>query len=181
MKPASAVVPVGDTGGNVAYPPMTANYHHEVELVVAIKTGGADIDVQQAQAHIYGYAIGLDMTRRDLQTAASKKGQPWEFGKSFSASAPIGPIHPVTDVGHLHGATIELLVNGKVRQFSKIDQLTWSVPEVIAYLSRYEPLLPGDLIMTGTPEGVGPVVTGDEMRASISGLGNLVVRVTDQV
>jgi len=176
MKPASAVVPV-NTAVHIAYPPMTANYHHEVELVVALKTSGSNINVKQAHEHIYGYAIGLDMTRRDLQKAASKKGQPWEFGKSFSASAPIGPVYPVTTVGYLTDAAISLEVNGKLRQSSNINQLTWSIPEVIAYLSRYESLGPGDLIMTGTPEGVGPVVAGDEMLAKISGLGEIVVKV----
>jgi fumarylpyruvate hydrolase len=179
MKPATALVPVSNADVNITYPPMTGNYHHEVELVVAIKTGGADINVKQAHEHVYGYAIGLDMTRRDLQTAASKKGQPWEFGKSFSASAPIGPVHPVTAVGYITNAAITLEVNGKLRQSSNINQLIWPIPEVIAYLSQYEPLQQGDLIMTGTPEGVGPVVAGEEMRAKVSGLGEIVVRVIE--
>jgi len=179
MKPDSAIILADENGVDIPYPVMTSNYHHEVELVVAIDTGGRNIQTEQAYSHIYGYAIGLDMTRRDLQTAASKKGQPWEFGKSFSLSAPIGPLHRATEVENINNAGIKLLVNGKARQSSNINQLTWAVSEVIAHLSRYEPIQAGDLIMTGTPEGVGPVVAGDTLLAQIDGLGQIVVRITE--
>lgn len=177
MKPASAVVAASEDETVVPYPSHTDNYHHEVELVVAIGKGGRDIPVQQALEHVYGYAVGLDMTRRDLQLDARDKGRPWEFGKSFSPSAPIGPISPVADRGHLSQASIVLSVNQDVRQSSDISKLIWSVAESIAYLSRYDGLEPGDLIMTGTPEGVNAVVRGDVMRAQVQGLPPIVVRV----
>ena len=156
---------------------MTHNFHHEIELVVAIGTGGKNITLAEALKHVYGYGVGLDMTRRDLQLDARDKGRPWEFGKSFSQSAPIGPIHPAADVGHLTAAAITLTVNEQARQASDIDKLIWSVAESIAYLSSYETLEPGDLIMTGTPEGVGAVLPGDVMRGAIDGLGEIIVRV----
>jgi fumarylpyruvate hydrolase len=177
MKPASAAVRAGTEAITIAYPPKTANYHHEIELVVAIGKGGANIAVEQALEHVYGYAVGLDMTRRDLQLEARDKGRPWEFGKSFSQSAPIGPLHTTAAIGHPEHAAITLTVNGDQRQSSDIDKLIWSVAESIAYLSQYETLEPGDIIMTGTPEGVGAVVAGDEMRGAIAGLGEIVVRV----
>ncbi|MTV35975.1 fumarylacetoacetate hydrolase family protein [Duganella radicis] len=177
MKPANAVVRAGAEAVTIAYPPNTANYHHEIELVVAIGKGGADIPVEQALEHVYGYAVGLDMTRRDLQLEARDKGRPWEFGKSFSQSAPIGPLHAASAIGHPQHAAITLSVNGAPRQSSDIDKLIWSVAESIAYLSRYETLEAGDIIMTGTPEGVNAVVAGDEMRGAIAGLGEIVVRV----
>lgn len=177
MKPACAVVPAGATPIEIPYPPMTHNFHHEIELVVAIGTGGKNITLADALKHVYGYGVGLDMTRRDLQLDARDKGRPWEFGKSFSQSAPIGPIHPVADVGHLTAAAITLTVNEQARQASDIDKLIWSVAESIAYLSSYETLEPGDLIMTGTPEGVGAVLPGDVMRGAIDGLGEIIVRV----
>jgi fumarylpyruvate hydrolase len=178
MKPATAVVAVGAKGASIPYPPMTNNFHHEIELVVAIGQGGINIKAEEFANHVYGYAVGLDMTRRDLQLDARDKGRPWEFGKSFSLSAPIGPIHPVTETGSLIDAAISLQVNGQIRQSSNIKELIWSVPEVIAHLSQYEPLQPGDLIMTGTPEGVSAVKIGDVMRGSIAGLGEIVVTVT---
>jgi fumarylpyruvate hydrolase len=177
MKPACAAVPVGATPGSIPYPPMTANFHFEIELVVAIGKGGADIPVGQALEHVYGYAVGLDMTRRDLQLDARDKGRPWEFGKSFAHSAPIGPVHRAEQVGHPKSATISLTVNGEGRQSSDIDKMIWSVPECIAYLSQYEMLEPGDIIMTGTPEGVNSVNRGDVMRGAVDGLGEIAVSV----
>ncbi len=177
MKPACAVVQASEAETAIPYPPMTANFHHEIELVVTIGKGGRDIPVEQALDHVHGYAVGLDMTRRDLQLDARDKGRPWEFGKSFAQSAPIGPVHPASSVGHLSSAAITLTVNGQPRQSSDIAKLIWSVAESIAYLSRYETLEPGDVIMTGTPEGVGAVVAGDLMRGHIDGLGDIVVRV----
>lgn len=178
MKPAGALVEVGSNGVSIPYPSMTNNFHHEIELVLAISKGGSDITEAQAWDHIYGYAVGLDMTRRDLQLDACSKRQPWEFGKSFSHSAPIGPIYPAEQTGRMSHAAISLQVNGQIRQSSNIDQLTWSVPKIIAHFTRYERLQPGDLIMTGTPEGVGPVIAGDSMLGSIDGLGRIQVSVS---
>jgi fumarylpyruvate hydrolase len=177
MKPANAAVDA-TAPAQVPYPSKTGNYHHEIELVVAIEKGGRDIPVNEALAHVYGYAVGLDMTRRDLQLEARDKGRPWEFGKSLALSAPIGPVHRAQDIGHPAEAAIKLTVNGQPRQASDIAKLIWSVSECIAYLSEYETLEPGDLIMTGTPEGVNAVVAGDEMRGAIAGLGEIVVAVT---
>jgi len=177
MKPAHAVVDAA-APTSVPYPPKTKNYHHEIELVVAIAQGGRDIAVTDALGHIYGYAVGLDMTRRDLQLEARDKGRPWEFGKSFAHSAPVGAVHRAQDVGHLASAALTLTVNGQPRQSSDIGQLIWSVAECVATLSAYETLEPGDLIMTGTPEGVNAVVPGDVMRGSVAGLGEIEVRVS---
>lgn len=177
MKPACAVVRAGVQPIEIPYPPMTANFHHEIELVVTIGKGGRDIPEAQALQHVYGYAVGLDMTRRDLQLEARDKGRPWEFGKSFAGSAPIGPVHPAATIGHPSSAAISLTVNEQLRQSSDIAKLIWSVAESIAYLSRYETLEPGDVIMTGTPEGVNAVVAGDVMRGHIDGLGEIIVRV----
>jgi fumarylpyruvate hydrolase len=177
MKPANAAVDAAQPA-NVPYPPKTSNYHHEIELVVAIGKGGRDIAAGDALQHVYGYAVGLDMTRRDLQLEARDKGRPWEFGKSFALSAPIGAVHRAQDIGHPREAAISLTVNGQPRQASDIAKLIWSVSECIAYLSEYEALEPGDLIMTGTPEGVNAVVAGDEMRGAIDGLGEIRVAVT---
>ena len=176
MKPAQAAV---DAAGPVTipYPPRTQNFHHEIELVVAIAKGGADIKVEAALDHVYGYAVGLDMTRRDLQLDARDKGRPWEFGKSFAASAPIGAIARAADIGHPERAAIALTVNGQPRQASDIDKLIWSVAESIAQLSMFEALEPGDLIMTGTPEGVNAVLPGDLMLGTIAGLAGIEVRV----
>lgn len=176
MKPAGAVV---DAARPVAlpYPPKTKNYHHEIELVVAIGRGGQDIPVEHALDHVYGYAVGLDMTRRDLQLEARDKGRPWEFGKSFAGSAPVGALHRVQDVGHPRAAAITLTVNGQTRQSSDIAKLIWSVAESIAVLSGYDALEPGDLLMTGTPEGVNAVTRGDAMRGAIDGLGAIDVRI----
>jgi fumarylpyruvate hydrolase len=176
MKPASAAV---DAAGDVAipYPPRTENFHHEIELVAAIHQGGSDISVDRALEHVYGYAIGLDMTRRDLQLEARDKGRPWEFGKSFGKSAPIGAVHRIEEVGHIAEGAIAVKVNDRMRQASDVSKLIWSVAECISYLSRYDELKPGDLIMTGTPEGVNAVVPGDVMRGEIAGLGAIVVTV----
>jgi fumarylpyruvate hydrolase len=177
MKPACAALPAGTTPITIPYPSMTANFHHEIELVVAIGTAGANIPVDQALDHVYGYAVGLDMTRRDLQLDARDKGRPWEFGKSFAHSAPIGPVHRAEDIGHPGSAAISLTVNGATRQSSDIGKLIWSVSECIAYLSQYEALEPGDIIMTGTPEGVNCVNRGDVMRGTVDGLGEIAVSV----
>lgn len=177
MKPACAVVAANTNPIEIPYPPMTANFHHEIELVVTIDKGGKDIPEAKALEHVHGYAVGLDMTRRDLQLEARDKGRPWEFGKSFAQSAPIGPISTAAEIGHLSSATISLTVNDQARQSSDIDKLIWSVAESIAYLSRYETLMPGDVIMTGTPEGVNAVVPGDVMLGHIDGLADIVVRV----
>ena len=176
MKPASAAVDAAQPA-TVPYPPKTKNYHHEIELVLAIGRGGSDIPVDRALEHVFGYAVGLDMTRRDLQLDARDKGRPWEFGKSFAFSAPIRPLHRVQDVGHPAQGAISLTVNGQPRQASDISKLIWSVAECIAYLSEYEALEPGDVIMTGTPEGVNAVLPGDAMRGEIQGLGAIEVRV----
>ena len=176
MKPSAAVVDAA-LPTSVPYPPKTKNYHHEIELVVAIGHGGRDIPVAQALEHVYGYAVGLDMTRRDLQLEARDKGRPWEFGKSFALSAPSGALHRAQDIGHPAAAAITLTVNGQPRQASDIAKLIWSVSECIAVLSEYETLEPGDIIMTGTPEGVNAVVSGDVMVGAITGLDSIVVRV----
>jgi len=176
MKPAAALV-VTDPKASIAYPPQTHNFHYEAELVVAIGKGGADITLESALEHVYGFAVGLDMTRRDIQLEAREQGRPWEFGKSFAGSAPIGPIHPRSQVGDLAEGAISLTVNGVTKQSSDVAKLIWSVAECIAHLSRFETLTEGDLIMTGTPEGVGPVVSGDLMRVAIDGLGELEVQV----
>jgi fumarylpyruvate hydrolase len=177
MKPANATVVAGEGEVTIPYPSKTSNFHHEIELIVAIGKGGADIPVERALEHVYGYGVGLDMTRRDIQLEARDKGRPWEFGKSFAQSAPMGPVYRVADVGHVDRGAISLSVNGQVRQHSDIDKLIWSVAESIAYLSEYETLEPGDIIMTGTPEGVNAVEPGDVMTGSVAGLGDITVRV----
>ena len=144
---------------------------------MALKSGGTNIPVETALDHVWGYAVALDMTRRDLQGEAKKLGRPWEIGKAFERSAPVGPLHPVSDTGDLTQGRIELKVNGAVKQEGDLNQMIWKVPEMIAYLSDYFELAPGDVIMSGTPSGVGPVVRGDTMVASIEGLGSLTVRV----
>jgi len=178
MKPADSLVNVADGAtGTMEYPTQTANLHHEVELVVAIGTGGRDIAAADADRHIWGYAIGLDMTRRDLQNEMKKQGRPWEIGKAFDESAPIGPLHPAANAGDLTRGAITLAVNGAVRQKGDLSELIWSVAETIEVISRAWALQPGDLIFTGTPAGVGAVVAGDLMEATIAGLGTLRVRV----
>lgn len=177
-KPTDAVVPVADGATlEVPYPAETSNYHYEIELVAAIGKGGSNISLEDAPSHVWGYAVGLDMTRRDLQMKMREMGRPWEIGKAFDESAPIGPLYRPEQVGHLEKAGIKLEVNGETKQSSSIDKLIWSVPETIAYLSRFFRLEPGDLIYTGTPEGVGAVVAGDLMVGSVEGLGTLNVKV----
>jgi fumarylpyruvate hydrolase len=176
MKPSNATVDA-TAEATIPYPLKTSNFHHEIELVVAISKGGVQIPVSSALNHVYGYSVGLDMTRRDLQLEARDRGRPWEFGKSFVQSAVIGPLHRAQEVGHPNAGTISLTVNGQSRQSADISKLIWSVSECISYLSDYEPLEPGDLIMTGTPEGVNSVSRGDVMCAAIAGLGTIVVKV----
>ncbi|MGA3251946.1 MAG: fumarylacetoacetate hydrolase family protein [Paraburkholderia sp.] len=177
-KPADAVVYVapGETG-EFPYPPQSKNVHFEMELVAAIGKVGKDIPVAQALDHVYGYALGLDMTRRDLQAEAKKLGRPWDTAKGFDRSAPLGPIHPVSKVGQVRKGAIWLTVNGAEKQRSDVSQLIWSVAETVAYLSTLFELHPGDLIFTGTPEGVGAVVKGDTMKGGVDGLGEFSVRV----
>ena len=144
-----------DPSGEFPYPDKTSDVHHEVELVVALKSGGTNIPLDKALDHVWGYAVCLDMTRRDLQSEAKKLGRPWEIGKAFERSAPVGPLHPVSEIGHLSQGRIELKVNGDVRQEGDLNQMIWKVPEMISYLSDYFELAPGDIIMSGTPSGVG--------------------------
>jgi len=178
LKPADAAVPVPDGEvGRVAYPTLTHNLHHEVELVVAIGTGGRHIAAADALAHIWGYAIGLDMTRRDLQTEMKKAGRPWCIGKAFEESAPLSAIVPMAQTGELRRGAITLSVNGQQRQKGDLSELIWNVAETIEHLSAAWTLQPGDLIFTGTPAGVGAVERGDRMEACIEGLGVLQVEI----
>lgn len=171
---AETVVPSGTT---IAYPPETANFHYEAELVVAIGKGGRNIAEADALSHVYGYATGLDMTRRDVQLEARDKGRPWDTGKNVEQSSPLGIIHPVSETGELKAGRISLTVNGEVKQDADLADLIWSVDEVIAYVSRFYRLEPGDLIYTGTPAGVGAVVTGDEIVVSVEGLTPCTIRI----
>ena len=178
MKPSDAILPVpAGTTGALSYPPQTRDFQHEMELVVAIGKGGSDIGVDDALSHVWGYAVGLDMTRRDLQGEAKKLGRPWDTGKAFEHSAPIGPITPAAQAGDIGHAAITLHVNGDLRQGSTIDMLIWNVAETIADLSKYFTLQPGDLIYTGTPAGVAPVQRGDELVGAIDGLETVRVKV----
>ncbi|TKC86757.1 fumarylacetoacetate hydrolase family protein [Trinickia terrae] len=177
-KPADAVVPVayGETL-ELAYPGETQNYHYEAELVAVIGKGGSDIPLNQALEHVWGYAVGLDMTRRDLQMKMREMGRPWEIGKAFDRSAPIGPIHPASAAGHFEQGGLWLTVNGETKQKSDVSHLIWSVAETVADLSRFFRLEAGDVIFTGTPEGVGAVKRGDVMAVGVERLGELTVRV----
>lgn len=177
-KPADAILYVapGSTG-ELPYPARTADLHYEMELVAAIGKRGKDIPIGQGLEHVYGYALGLDMTRRDLQAEAKKLGRPWDTGKGFDHSAPIGPIHSVSKVGHLKAGQIWLTVNGQEKQRSDVSDMIWSVGETVAYLSTLFELFPGDLIFTGTPEGVGPVMRNDLMKGGVDGIGEFAVRV----
>ncbi len=178
MKPADAVVPVAEgTTGRMPYPSKTSDLHHEIELVVAIGKRGARIAAADAMQYVWGYAVGLDMTRRDLQTEAKKQGRPWEVGKAFDHSAPIGPLHPISETGTIDSGEIHLDVNGQARQSSDLSKLIWNVAETIEHLSSLFELQPGDLIFTGTPEGVAKVERGDVMEGRIAGLGSLRVEV----
>jgi fumarylpyruvate hydrolase len=171
---AETVVPTGTT---IPYPAETANFHYEGELVVAIGKGGRNIAAADALGHVYGYATGLDMTRRDLQLEAREKGRPWSTGKNVEQSSPLGLIHPASEVGYPESGSIKLSVNGVVKQDADLNELIWDVPDVIAYVSRFYRLEPGDLIYTGTPAGVGAVVEGDEIVVAIAGLSDCVVKV----
>ena len=178
MKPADAILPVPDGAiGEMPYPTMTSNLHHEVELVVAIGKGGSNISVESAPEHVFGYAVGLDMTRRDLQAEAKDQGRPWCTAKGFDYSAPISPIYPIAQTQWIEQGNIQLAVNGQARQNSDIEKLIWNVAEVVAYLSTFYTLQAGDLIFTGTPEGVAAVKKDDVMNATIAGLGKLSVRI----
>jgi fumarylpyruvate hydrolase len=178
QKPSDAVQYVAPgTTADHPYPPLTKNYHYEIELVAALKGGGRDVSIADALGLVYGYTIGLDMTRRDLQRAMGDEKKPWEIGKSFDRSAPIGPIHRVAQVGHYTKGAITLKVNGVVKQSADLNQMIWSVAEQISKLSQAFELKPGDIIFSGTPANVGPVVPGDVMQGSIAGLPTLDVKV----
>lgn len=178
LKPADTVLPCAPGATvDMAYPTLTSNLHHEIELVVAIGKGGTQIPVDQALQHVFGYAVGLDMTRRDLQNDMKKQGRPWSIGKAFEQSAPIGHLVEAANAGDIHNAAIALQVNGQPRQGSNVSKLIWNVAETIAKLSEAWTLAPGDLIYTGTPEGVNAVVRGDTLHGTVAGLPDLRVRI----
>ena len=164
-------------GGLFPYPAATSDVHHEIELVVALATGGTDIPVDEALSHVYGYAVGIDMTRRDLQAAAKKAGRPWEVAKAFEHAAPCSAVIPAAAIGHPDRGAIVLEVNGEERQRGDLAQLIWKVPEIVSYLSGLFALAGGDLIFTGTPSGVGPVVRGDRLLGRVTGVGEIEVKV----
>jgi fumarylpyruvate hydrolase len=174
MKPADAIMP---DGSRIPYPPRTRDLHHEIELVVAIATGGSNIPVADALSHVFGYAVGIDLTRRDLQNEAKNAGRPWDTSKGFDHSAPVSAIHRVADVGHPSSGRIWLEVNGTTRQDGDLSELIWSVPEAIAELSTLFALAPGDLIFTGTPAGVGALQPGDKVSGGIEGVGEIQVEI----
>ncbi|WP_282153059.1 fumarylacetoacetate hydrolase family protein [Ruegeria atlantica] len=167
-----------DPSGEFPYPAHSSDVHHEAEMYVALKSGGTNISVQDALDHVYGYGLSLDMTRRDLQGEMKKMGRPWEIGKAFERSAPCGPVHKAEDVGPLDEGAIRLSVNGEIRQEGDLNQMIWKVPEMISYLSDYFELATGDVILSGTPSGVGPVNRGDVLVLSVDKLGSLTVKVT---
>jgi len=179
QKPTDAIqnVAIGAVADH-PYPSLTKNYHHEVELVAALKSGGANIPAEKTLEHVYGYALGLDMTRRDLQNGMAAEKKPWEIGKSFDHAAVIGPIHPATKTGHFVKGAISLAINGTVRQSSDLRNMIWSVAEQIAKLSEAFELKPGDIIYSGTPENVGPVVKGDVLLCKLEGLPDMSIRIT---
>jgi fumarylpyruvate hydrolase len=172
MKPADAIVMSGAT---IPYPQVTKDLHHEIEMIVAIGKGGADIPVEKALDHVFGYGVGLDMTRRDLQGEAKKMGRPWEMGKAFDNSAPCTPLKTVAMVGHPAKGAIWLKVNGKFTQQGDLSAMIWNVPETISYLSKLVTLRAGDIIMSGTPAGVGPVQAGDKLEGHVDGVGDLTI------
>jgi fumarylpyruvate hydrolase len=172
MKPADAIVMSGAT---IPYPQVTKDLHHEIEMVVAIGKGGSDIPVEKALDHVFGYGVGLDMTRRDIQGEAKKMGRPWEMGKAFDNSAPCTPLKTVAMVGHPEKGAVWLKVNGKVTQKGDLAEMIWNVPETISYLSKLITLRPGDIIMSGTPAGVGPVKAGDKLEGHVDGVGDLTI------
>ncbi len=173
-KPADAIVP---DGGTIPYPPLTHDLHHEVELVVALKSGGRNVAAAKAENLIWGYGVGIDLTRRDLQIASRDIKRPWEVGKAFDASAPCGPLKPSSAIGHPKKGRITLRCNGKTRQDGDLSQMIWNVPEVIEKLSEMVALAPGDIIMTGTPSGVAATVAGDRLDCEIEGVGRLAVTI----
>ncbi|MGJ8584781.1 MAG: fumarylacetoacetate hydrolase family protein [Marinosulfonomonas sp.] len=175
-KPNSAIVPNDST---IPFPPATENFHYEAELVVAIGKAGTDVPLSEALDHVWGYATGNDLTRRDVQAAAKKMARPWDMAKGFDLSAPCGPVHPVSDIGHLESGAITLTQNGILRQNTDLSDMVWSVPEVISYLSGLVTLEPGDLIYTGTPAGVGPISKGDTLVVEIEGLTGLTTRIAE--
>jgi fumarylpyruvate hydrolase len=175
MKPADAIVPNGVT---IPYPQKTKDLHHEIEMIVAIGKGGANIPVGKALDHVFGYGVGLDMTRRDLQGEAKKMGRPWEMGKAFDNSAPCTALKTVAMVGHPAKGAIWLKVNGEVKQKGDLAEMIWNVPETISYLSHLITLRPGDIIMSGTPAGVGPCKAGDKLEGHVDGIGDLTVAYT---
>ena len=176
LKPADAVVA---SGSRIPYPPQTNNLHYEIELVVGLGRGGVNIGEADALAHVFGYGVGIDLTRRDLQAAARKQGRPWDAGKSFDRSAPCTALHTVDAVGHPDRGSIWLKVNGETKQTADISQLIWTIPEQIAILSRMFELVPGDLIFTGTPAGVGPIERGDEVTGAVEGIDQIHISIGD--
>ncbi len=174
QKPADALL---ETGGEFPYPTLSENVHFEIELVVAIAKGGTDISIENALDHVYGYGLGIDMTRRDIQSQAKQDGKPWESAKSFDHSAPISQIRPVSEIGHPDSGRIWLAVNGEIRQDSDLNLQIWNVQEGISHLSKIYEVVPGDLIYTGTPDGVGPINPGDLITAGIDGIGELEIKV----
>ena len=176
MKPADAIMP---NNSRIPYPPRTRDLHHEIELVVAIGTGGSNIPVAGALSHVFGYAVGIDLTRRDLQNEARNAGRPWDTSKGFDHSAPVSAIHPVADVGHPSRGRIWLEVNGASRQEGDLAELIWSVPEAIAELSTLFALVPGDLIFTGTPSGVGALEPGDKVTGGVEGVDEISIEISD--
>ena len=175
LKPPDAVVP---RGGSVAYPPRTSDLHHEVELVVALHRGGRNIAAADARHHIFGYAVGIDLTRRDLQAAAKSSGGPWDTAKSFEQAAPVSPVYAAADIGHPSAGRIWLAVNGTLRQEADLEEMIWGVEEAIADLSSLYTLAPGDLLFTGTPAGVGAVERGDRLEGGVDGVGTLTIELT---
>ena len=177
-KPTDAIV---HDGATIAYAAVTENFHYEVELAIGIGSEGHNISESDALNHVYGYAVALDMTRRDLQKTLASKGSPWDVAKGFDQSCPCGAIYPATSIGNINDASIQLTVNGEVKQQSTLDHMIWNVPQIIAELSRLFVLQPGDLILTGTPAGVGPVMSGDVMVGSIDKLGTITITVGERV
>lgn len=174
MKPADAVV---SDGSSVPYPPRTADLHHEIELVVAIGRGGRDIRVEDAAAHVFGYAVGIDLTRRDLQAEAKQRGRPWDAAKGFDHSAPVSAIRPAGEIGHPTSGRIWLQVNDELRQNGDLEQMIWNVPEIVSRISMFVALQPGDLVFTGTPAGVGPLRRGDRIAGGLEDVGEIRIRI----
>jgi fumarylpyruvate hydrolase len=174
MKPADAVVP---NGAKIPYPAQTKDFHYEIELVVALKSGGVDIPVEKALDHVFGYGVGIDLTRRDLQSNAKKAGKPWDMGKAFDRSAPCTALVPASKIGHPAKGAIWLKVNGQIKQTGDLASMIWSVPEMISYLSGLIELKAGDLLYSGTPAGVGPVVKGDKVEGHVDGVGDLAIAI----